>query len=190
MATVLNRFSRVVQEVEDRDLSKFSREEWIHNPDLSSVEGLAPNFWNILGDEISPKHPTEIATLKHQKARRELGMAINRVNQATRASIEEGFVYPKGGTKTFSLSVESQVAILGAFILRNGLTYPIRWRTKDSQDYIDLGNVRDVEEFCTEAFNTLLSRREAGAVLRDSVVEEVKAKNEEEVKDKGKDKDR
>lgn len=50
MATVLHRAS--LRLVEGAALDDYSPVEWIHNPDLSAVEGVPDYYWKIQGNDV------------------------------------------------------------------------------------------------------------------------------------------
>lgn len=56
---VLNRFTKkFIPSVNEPD---YPTNEWIHQPDLSSVSGLDPKYWKIVGDTVAPMSTSERA---------------------------------------------------------------------------------------------------------------------------------
>jgi len=90
------------------------------------------------------------------------------VNGKTRQLIGAGFTHL---TKTFSLSAESQLKIMGVFVARNEvwLTYPIVWNNIDDTDTLSLADAAAVEAFFEDATVALRSPLDTGTTLKISV---------------------
>lgn len=89
--------------------------------------------------------------------------ALLRANDSTASAIGAGV--PFKGT-TVSMSLQSQITILGAFMVRNSLTYPFLWSSADDGKVIEIQSAADVEALFAAATGLVFTARQAGNVAK------------------------
>jgi hypothetical protein len=85
------------------------------------------------------------------------------IDSRTRELVSEGFTH---AGKVCSLSVQAQLAILGLYIVRASLTYPISWNTKDDFDAVSLADEAAVEAFFAEAIAAIRAPLDSGTAIK------------------------
>jgi hypothetical protein len=82
--------------------------------------------------------------------------------------IEAGFVY---NNKVFSLSLETQIQLIGLFSIRNdpNLVYPIKWNTIDDSDYEFINNSAGVTYYYLTAVSKYRAHIDSGTALKDLI---------------------
>jgi hypothetical protein len=169
MPAVLHRANKVL--TQNVDLADFPVEKWIHDPDLSAVEGIDPRYWVIVGDNVTSVSPEEISAGEAMRLPRARALRVNAVDDKTAELIANGFEFPPESGKVFSLSLESQANIHWIYTARNlpEITYPIHWLTSNDEDSVDLEDAADVENFFLTALTAIRAARDAGNALKDQV---------------------
>lgn len=166
MSSVLNRTTKeFLQSVHEPD---YPTSIWIHNPDLSSVVGVDPRYWVVVGNVISEMTAAEkdsnyLVTVQKEK------MEI--IDQRTRELIEQGFEYPAASGQILSLSAEMQRTLEGLHQAKDdpAVIYPIEWNFKDNSGKLALVSAADVGAFYLTALGTVRAHRDAGTALKDSI---------------------
>lgn len=95
-------------------------------------------------------------------------LAILRANATTAETIGAGVVF-RGAR--ISMSLASQVTIIGAFIARTQLAYPFRWASADDSTVIELASPADVEELFASALGLVFAARQSGNAAKAAVLE-------------------
>lgn len=93
-------------------------------------------------------------------------MKVAAIDQKTEEVIARGFVF---ASKTFSLSANAQLTLLGTFNARTALVYPVRWNTIDDADVYELQSSVDVEGMYAAAVAAVRSALDSGTALKDQV---------------------
>lgn len=90
------------------------------------------------------------------------------IDGRTEELIASGFQY---AGKTFSLSMNAQAKMMGINQIRseNEVVYPIRWNTKDDNDYYEIQNANDMRAFYLTGVGTYRAHVDAGTALKDLV---------------------
>jgi len=90
------------------------------------------------------------------------------IDARTYELIENGFQY---ANKIFSLSQHAQAKMMGIHQVRDDpmLTYPVRWNTKDDNDYYDITDLNDLHLFYMTAVGTYKGHVDSGTALKDQV---------------------
>ncbi len=163
MANVLNRTTK--QYLESVNTPDYPTEDWIINPDLSSVSGVDKKYWFLDGDTVremtaAEKDAAYLSTAKTEKC--------GAIDLRTVELISAGFVY---SSKTFSLSDAAQHKLMGIHQIRDdaGTSYPIKWNTIDDTDVISLADSAAVHSFYTQAVSTYRGHVDGGTSLKDQV---------------------
>lgn len=99
------------------------------------------------------------------------------IDEKTSDIISAGFLF-RG--IIFSGSVQSQNRIMGAYLAKDMVTYPIRWFSKDDMSYLDITDSEMLIEFFATGFGALKSKIDIGSALKLSInnansIEEVNA---------------
>lgn len=86
MASVLHRTTK--QYIPSANTPDYPVEQWIHNPDLTAVQGYPSQYWIITGDTV---------TLMSQAERDAVDAAtLNASRDSTAAVLEQPEAYPRG----------------------------------------------------------------------------------------------
>jgi hypothetical protein len=93
-------------------------------------------------------------------------MKIGAIDQRTQEVIARGFIF---AGKTFSLSANAQLTLLGTFNARTALTYPVRWNTIDDTDTYELQDQTQVEAMYAAAVAAVRLALDSGTALKDQV---------------------
>jgi len=90
------------------------------------------------------------------------------IDDRTGELISKGFQF---AGKVFSLSLNAQAKMMGLNQVRSEpeVVYPIRWNTKDDNDYYDLVNADAVRAFYLTGVGTYRAHVDAGTVFKDLV---------------------
>jgi hypothetical protein len=96
----------------------------------------------------------------------ERGRKHDEIDRKTAGLIFAGFTYQG---KTFSLSLAAQATLLGAYITRASLSYPIDWSTADNADKITINNSTEVEDFYLAAVGIVRGHLDAGNVIKGQI---------------------
>lgn len=91
---------------------------------------------------------------------------IAAVDAATCARIASGFEF-RG--KRFSLSIEAQSTMTGAFVGRDFHAYPITWNTLDDAETIELANANEVAQFWVTGSIALRAALDEGTAAKDAI---------------------
>jgi len=93
------------------------------------------------------------------------------IDQKTSDLIADGFEYPPGSGSKFSLSIEAQSLMLGAYQSRNAafMAYPMEWNMKDDSGSIQLLTPEEFEQFYLSALGTIRAHRDSGTTLKNLV---------------------
>lgn len=96
---------------------------------------------------------------------------FNEIDSRTADLVAVGFIFPPGSGLTFSLSLPSQIKLMGIEMLRNdpAMVYPIRFNSKDDTGYIDLADETTVHNMTLVAFGTYRQYVDTGSVLKAQV---------------------
>ena len=90
------------------------------------------------------------------------------IDKRTDELISGGFQY---ASKIFSLSPNAQAKMMGINQIRNEqeVVYPIRWNTKDDNDYYEIQNANDMKGFYLTGVGTYRYHVDSGTALKDQV---------------------
>jgi hypothetical protein len=90
------------------------------------------------------------------------------IDARTEALISEGFTF---SSKQFSLSVNSQLKLIGAFAARSdpAMTYPIKWNNKDDTDTISIADAAGLLSFYLTGVAAMRGHLDSGTALKDDV---------------------
>lgn len=153
-------------------------ETWVHNPDLSAVDGVPLKYWKLTGDVFSEmdqgdKDAVDAATLPALKESRYL-----EIDTRTTELIEAGFAY---NGNVFSLSRQAQSNLLGVQASINkasrkgvlaqfeAAVFPLTFNTLDDSARIDIATVNEFDTFFDTAFGTGKAHLESGTSLKEGV---------------------
>lgn len=169
MATVLNRTTK--QLLRSVNTPDYPAVNWIANPDLSAVNGVPVEYWKVVGDVVSEmtqpeKDVVDGAGLGALRTTRYVA-----IDARTAALISAGFEYPAASGTIFSLSLESQHNVHGAYTSRNlpAFAYPVKWLSKDDATTTSLADAAAVEAFFLAALATIRGYKDAGSDLKEQV---------------------
>ena len=115
-----------------------------------------PATGSILGDHAGPPSPLERAKV----------LKIADIDRRSRALIRNGFQH---GGKTFSLSANAQLSLIGDFAARNDLSYPVKWNTKNDRDTASFADAVALKALILAGFTARNSHRNSGTALKDAV---------------------
>lgn len=169
MADVLHRTTK--QLLLSVNTPDYSTADWIRNPDLSAVSAVPTIYWKITGDVVSEMNQSE----KDTEDASSLGaLKISRyaeIDSRTAELIAVGFEYPVSSGDIFSLSLEGQSNIHGAYTSRNltEFTYPVKWLTKDDGSSISLTDAAAIEDFFLGALSTIRGHKDSGSDLKEQI---------------------
>lgn len=88
------------------------------------------------------------------------------IDQRTGKLIAGGVVYQG---RVFSLSVNAQATLLGAYSYRTSLVYPLTWNTLDDMGTMELADVAAVEAFFAAAVEDYRAHLDSGTALKNQV---------------------
>lgn len=169
MATVLHRVT--FQLLPSVNTPEYPIDTWVHNPDLSPVDGVPVKYWKLTGDVLSEmsageKDTVDAAGLPALKLTRH-----TEINTHTDELLLTGFEYPAESGQMFSLSVAERNAIFALDSMRSevSLSYPIVWNTEDGTAKVSLADAAAVRAFALAAFGVYRAAYDAGTTLRDSI---------------------
>lgn len=91
------------------------------------------------------------------------------INAQTSRAIDAGVVF-RGAR--ISMSLASQVTIIGAFLVRAQIAYPFRWASADDSTVITLESPADVEALFAAATGLVFEARQAGNAAKAQALEE------------------
>jgi len=93
------------------------------------------------------------------------------IDLRTTELVQRGFEFPPGSGMVFSLSIPSQIKLLGIETLRNdpAMTYPIKFNTIDDVSSVSLLNATWVHNMTLVAFGTYRQYVDSGSALKDAV---------------------
>jgi len=100
------------------------------------------------------------------KAARE--RAFKAIDAETAANIGKGFEYPTSSGAFFSLSPSAQTKMIGAYSVRDALTYPVTWNTVADDATISL-DAATLPAFVLTGIATVRALLDAGTVAKDAV---------------------
>ena len=166
MASVINRETK--EFLISVNTPNYPVEYWIHNPDMSNVEGVPVKYWKIVGDNVLEMDSFEKDTVDASNLDSYKDERASAIDARTDELISQGFEY---ATKVFSLSQNAQAQLMGINQVRNDeyVTYPIRWSTLDNKDAISISSADEVRVFYLTALATYRSYLDSGNTLKDSI---------------------
>lgn len=96
------------------------------------------------------------------------------IDAKTKDIIEQGFEFPPDSGLIFSLSLEQQATINGAYTARELLTsmsaYPLHWMTKDDSASVDLQDETDVTNFFLSGLAAIRTAKDSGSALKEQIL--------------------
>lgn len=148
MSDVLHRTN--LEHIIDVALDRFSTTAWIHNPDLSAVDGVPKEYWKVVGDTVSEMSQAEKDALVAGSLEANKKVRRKQVNIRTDALIDAGFPFDDGnGAKVYSMSLHAQSRAEGIFQLKDNVnfTWPVEWPTEDDTYYASFADWSEFEPF-------------------------------------------
>lgn len=99
------------------------------------------------------------------------------IDKRTGELISAGFTY---NGVVYSMSENAQNNLIGAFISKDGLTYPIYWNSKDDSSLLTINDSTELVNFYSSALTHKRTQQDNGTTLKNSVrdattIDEVKA---------------
>jgi len=88
------------------------------------------------------------------------------IDEKTNELIAGGFVYQG---KTFELYLEAQVRLIGMLVLKDMLTYPIAYNSKDDFDFVNLTSPTDILTMAGTALSYIGAYLNGGTALKQAV---------------------
>ncbi len=165
MGNVLNRTTGIY--LESVNTPDYPSEDWVINPDLSTVSSVAKKHWFIdTGDVLREMTTAEKATsyLSPNKLAR-----CGAIDGRTMQLVGSGFVH---ASKTFSLSIPSQ---LNWTNVKSGsaadLTYPYVVPTLTDIDYHEFADEAEMLTAADAAESTVKGHIASGAALKKQIVD-------------------
>jgi len=135
---------------------------------LKGAQSAAQPFWHrrTSGDGTLLEHYSEVEELGPLKSSRML-----EIDEYTRELIGEGFHYPPGNGNVFSLSIEAQVKMTAAHVVRDDvlMVYPQRWNTRDNGDAVSIADAAGMHAFYMTGIGTVRSHLDSGTALKDQI---------------------
>lgn len=147
----------------------YSPATWIHNPDLSAVEGVPKEHWKIDGDAVVEMDQGEKDTVAVGKFAAQVRAKFREIDGKTERLIDAGFEYPPASGQFFSLSTHAQITLLGADTNREVLTYPVTFNTKDDDGELEIADKAAMNAFFLSAMVAVRSHLDTGTVLKAQV---------------------
>lgn len=145
MVRAINRKTLSVATVRVKGDPPVSDDEWIYDPDLSSVADHPRKFWKIDGDSV--RLMTEEEQAEVVKAER-----AERVRIQTRRLLELArFEYPISSGRFFELTLDERVLLIGVRGMTPGTYSPMAFFDVDG-GRLDLGSRESFESFYDAAF--------------------------------------
>jgi hypothetical protein len=95
------------------------------------------------------------------------------VDARTKELIAQGFEFPASSGKIISMSVESQMRILGCEVAKDfpEMTYPIEWQTMDDNDYVSIADSATMHGMFLTGLGTLRARIDSGTAIKQSLAD-------------------
>lgn len=121
---------------------------------LTSGNGSSMDHWSAVED---------VTPLQTQR--------MLEIDARTDQLFAQGFEYPADSGKVFSLSVQSQMKITSAFLLREqpAFVYPVRWNTRDNSDAHEMADAAALAAFYMAAVGTARAHLDSGTALKDAI---------------------
>lgn len=160
MGKVINKTT--LQIIDSVNTPDYSSQDWLINPDLSNVQGVAEKYWKIVNDEVvemdqSEKDAVDAAELAAYKKAKNLI-----IDAKTKELIESGITY---NNTLFSSSETAQNNWLAMDQLREELTYPFAVTTYDDDEY-EFQNADELHTFVLVGFGTIEPHYSSGRSLK------------------------
>ena len=135
---------------------------------IKGQQTAAHPYWHrwSTGDGSTLAHYIHVEEVGPLKAARML-----EIDARTEELFASGFEYPAESGKIFSLSVQSQLKITSAWLMRNeaGFVYPVRWNTRDNVDVHEMGDAAALSTFYAVAIGTARAYCDSGTALKDAI---------------------
>jgi hypothetical protein len=96
---------------------------------------------------------------------------IAAIDARTRQLIDAGFEFPPGSGVVFSLSLNSQLTLLGLGTAKDdpAFTYPVDWNSKNDKAKQTIPDAATAGQFFLTALGTVRAHLDAGTALKDAV---------------------
>lgn len=143
MADVLNRTT--MQLLSSVNTPDYPSSDWIINPDLSAVAGVAVKYWKVAGDVVAEMDQSEKDVVDAAE--------LAEVKKAARAYIDDecerrihdgpGFEYPPTSGQFFSLSANAQIKWVGLAVGADYQSYPLTVMTVDDSVSYDIQDANE-----------------------------------------------
>lgn len=167
MNIVLNKITLDILQV--KDTSFYSTSDWIHNPDLSNVEGVDRKYWKLVGSDIVEMDQSEKDVVDNSYVENIKLLTIQDIDAKTDALILNGAYYDG---HYFSLTNEAQMNWNSLFTLMVAGTIPVTASYEvstldDGKSYILTPEKR--QEFFGTIFQTVSYQIQYGRSLKVAV---------------------
>ena len=152
MANVLNRTTK--QYIRSVNTPDYPTEDWIINPDLTAVAGVANKYWKITGDVVSEMTSAEKDTSDLTNTQNDL---ILQIDAHATNSIQNGpgFEWPDGYDGYFSLTLNAQVKWNNLYNARATIIYPYTVYTKDDMTTYAIADSFEIEDMFEAAVDVV-----------------------------------
>jgi len=167
MANVLNKTTfKYLTSVNTPD---YPTSDWVHNPDLSAVQGISKEYWAIdaYGDvvEMSQSEKDDVDGYNIDNL---MSVKFRAIDNRTMELIDVGFIFDG---YLFSLSTAAQSRLMGIDQIRNdvAVVYPIRWNSKDDMDVYEINDADEMHDFYLTAVGTYRVHVDNATNIKDQV---------------------
>jgi hypothetical protein len=148
MSEVLHRTK--LEHITSVELGRYSITAWIHDPDLSAVDGVPKEYWKVVGDTVSEMSQAEKDVVDASGLDANKVLRRKQVNARTDQLVDAGFPFDDGsGVKVYSMSLHAQSRAEGVFQLQSNpaFTWPVDWPTTDDTHYSSFADWAEFEPF-------------------------------------------
>lgn len=133
MATVLHRTTKEL--IHSVHTPNYPTAQWIHNPDLSEVEGVDPKYWKISGDDVVEMAQEEKDIVDAQELADYKQAKIDAIDARTSELIMAGFPFD-GQNFSMSEAAQRNWTGMGTVLALGLLPFPLPISTVDEGTYI------------------------------------------------------
>ena len=144
--------------------------DWIVNPDLSSVEGIEQKYWKVSGNDIIEMNQSEKDSVDSHKVDLARDKRMKETDVTTQSLIDNGFTFDG---ETFSLSTGAQfnwnaikVAVDGGLLVEGNFPYGISTKTETEYNL----SWADVNSFIGTVLVTVSTHLGGGRAIKQGLI--------------------
>jgi hypothetical protein len=159
--------------ISNGDAPNYPTDKWLHDPDLTAVQGVDQKFWKLDGDSIVPMTAGEQTTVTDAEFSAAKTAKCLAIDNNTNVLIYGGYTY---GTVQFSLSITAQVKLEGLMtaiergIITEPSDFPIPVSALDESQY-DIEDIADAQGMFAAAISRMKTIVTRGSELKQDVLD-------------------